>query len=69
MIKNMLQNISMITPKKYKIINFKNKKNKSKLNLSIDKKKDLQNMQRLFFINKKNLLKMNLNNIIKKYEN
>lgn len=56
-------------PKKFKIINFKNKKNKSKLNLSIDKKKDLQNMQRLFFINKRNLLKMNLNNIIKKYEN
>ena len=35
-------------PKKYKIINFKNKKNKIKLNLSIDKKKDLQNMQRIW---------------------
>ena len=55
-------------PSKFKIINFKNKKNKSKLNLSIDKKQDLINMMKLLKNYKKNLINIKLNKLLQIYE-
>ena len=55
-------------PKKFKIINFKNKINKSNINLSIDKKQDLVNMKKRLKKYKNNLINMKVKQLIQVYE-
>ena len=55
-------------PEKFKIINFKNKINKSNINLSIDKKQDLVNMKKRLKKYKNNLINMKVKQLIQVYE-